>query len=393
MLSRILRWFPGWVRVRTEGGYPARLLNDLNRVGIPVWQIDRQGEILSFSCLAGDYRSIRPLSRRACVRMRMVHKRGLPFWRHRYRHRKGLIVGLALYIAILALLSGRIWVIQIPDTVGIDHATIRETIARSGVRLGARMDRVDIKGLQISGPDHLHGVGWITVNPSGCVAQVEVMKHAPTPQVVDLTHPSDMVALCDGRILKLSVRSGIPLVKEGEAVTAGTRLVLGRKGTDSGALCRSYGEVIAETRRQITLSIPLFYSRWVDAGKPVYRPTISLLCWDFPLYSKTPLQGKYRHFRTSRFLTAEQKTLPLGITLDTYTPQTAERAARTVEQAQRLTRATLKEQERALFVPDTYQKTEETILVRDGQLVLVATYLCQENIAIEVPPGHSLPDS
>ncbi len=393
MLSRVLRWFPGWVRVSTEGGYPARLLNDLNRCGIPVWQIDRRGETLSFSCLAGDYRSIRPLSRRACVRMRMVHKHGLPFWRHRYRHRKGLLMGLALYITILALLSGRIWVIQIPDTTGIDRSTILDTIAQSGVRLGARMGRVDIKGLQISGPDRLTGVGWITVNPSGCIARVEVTERAPTPQVVDLTHPSDMVALCDGRIVSISARSGIPLVKEGEAVTAGTRLILGRKGTEEGALCRAYGEIIAETRRQITLSVPLFYTRSMDAGKPVYRPTLSLLCWDFPLYSKTPLQGKNRHFRTSHFLTADEKTLPLGITLDAYVPQVSERAARTADQAERLARTALTQQEAALFTPGNYKKTGEKTFVRDGQFVLTATYLCQENIAVEVPPGHSLPDS
>ena len=27
MVSRIMRWFPGWVRVEAEGGYPERLLN------------------------------------------------------------------------------------------------------------------------------------------------------------------------------------------------------------------------------------------------------------------------------------------------------------------------------------------------------------------------------
>ena len=391
MLSRILRWFPGWVRVHTEGGYPARLLNELNRAGIVVWQIDRRGETLSFSCLAGDYRSIRPLSRRACVRMRMVHKHGLPFWRHRYRHRKGLLLGLALYATTLALLAGRIWVIQIPDTAGIDRATILNTIAQSGVRLGARMDRVDIIGLQISGPDRINGVGWITVNPSGCVARVEVAERAPTPQVVDLTHPSDMVALRDGRILRVSARSGIPLVQSGEAVTAGTRLIVGRKNTTEGGLCRAYGEVWAETSRQITLTVPLFYEQSLDAGKPVRRPTISLFCWDFKLYSETPLQGKNRHFCTKHFVTSGEKVLPLGVTVDTYVPQISQRAARTKEQAERLARSTLKQQESILFTPDNYQKIDETTAVRDGRFVLTVSYLCQENIAVEVPPGHSLP--
>ena len=29
VLTPVWRWFPGWVRVETEGGYPERLLNGI----------------------------------------------------------------------------------------------------------------------------------------------------------------------------------------------------------------------------------------------------------------------------------------------------------------------------------------------------------------------------
>ena len=88
MVSRLLRWVVGWVRVVTEGGYPERLLNDLTAAHIPIWNVHRRGEETRFSCMAGDYRRLRPLARRACLRMRVGQKHGLPFWRHRYRHRR-----------------------------------------------------------------------------------------------------------------------------------------------------------------------------------------------------------------------------------------------------------------------------------------------------------------
>ena len=113
MVSRVMRWFPGWVRVEAEGGYPERLINAMTQAQIAMWNVRRKGESVRFSCLAGDYRSLRPMAKRACVRMRMRHKHGLPFMRHRYRRRKGLVVGLVLYMLVLAWLSPRIWVIEV----------------------------------------------------------------------------------------------------------------------------------------------------------------------------------------------------------------------------------------------------------------------------------------
>ena len=234
MVSRMMRWFPGWVRVEAEGGYPERLLNAVTAARIAVWGVRRHGECLRFSCLAGDYRALRPMARKACVRMRMRHKHGLPFWRHRYRHRRGLLVGLALYILVLAWLSPRIWVIEVTGNAVTPTETILAAAAQRGVTLGARMDRVDVKGLQIGGTKDMPTVSFITVNPSHNVARIEVTEREESPPSLDLTQPSDMVALRDGRILRMEVYSGHKLVMEGEAVTAGTRLVTGRVETELG---------------------------------------------------------------------------------------------------------------------------------------------------------------
>lgn len=394
VLSRVMRWFPGWVRVETEGGYPERLLNDLTAVGVPVWHVRRREEWTRFSCLAGDYRSLRPLARRACVRMRLRQKHGFPFWRHRYRHRKGLLVGLALYGVILALLAPRIWVVQVVGNTDTPTEEILAVARQRGVVIGARMDQLDIKGLQINGPDDLPTLSWITVNPNSCVARVEVTERIPTPEVIDLSVPSDIVALRDGRILRMEVRSGRRLVRDGEAVTAGTVLITGRVETDLGEkLYRSYGEVWAETQRRITVSVPLLYTRPVPEGTVIYRPTVTFLCWDFPLYSNSALQGDWIHRQTRYFLTARDMTLPLGVTNDYYLPVVAQKTARTAEQARLLAEQQLAAQEAALFAPNTYEQLTREGEIREGVYVLTATYRCRENIAAEVPIGQTLPIS
>ena len=392
MVSRVMRWFPGWVRVEAEGGYPERLLNAVTASHIAVWNVRHRGESVYFSCLAGDYRGLRPMARRACVRMRMRHKHGLPFWRHRYRHRRGLLVGLALYVLVLALLAPRIWVIEVTGNTTIPTETVLEVARRRGVEIGARMDNVDVKGLQIGGTADLPQLAFVTVNPSYCVARIEVTEREQPPSHTDLTEPSDVVALRDGRILRMEVVSGQKLVKEGEAVTAGTRLITGRLETEMGEkLYRSYGTVWAETRRQITVSVPLSYEYDEPTGEVICQPTVTFLCWQIPLYSSSPLQQKTRQYQASHYLTIGDTVLPIGVTNTYLMPTETHTATRTEAEAQALAEQQLAEREAALFLPDSYEETERQGGVEEGAYVLRVSYLCREDIAVEVPLDGSLP--
>lgn len=394
MVSRMMYWFPGWVRVEAEGGYPERLLNVMTLNRIAVWNIHRRGEFIRFSCLAGDYRALRPMARKACVRMRLRQKHGLPFWRHRYRHRRGLLVGLALYIAVLTLLSPRIWVIEVSGNTVTPTETVLAVARQRGVYIGARMDEVDVKGLQIGGTKDLPTVSFITVNPSHNVARIEVTEREQLPPPLDLSQPSDMVALRDGRILSMEVYSGQKLVKVGEAVAAGTRLITGRVDTEMGEkLYRSYGEVWAETRRQITVTVPLNYEYTEPTGEVICRPTVTFFWWQIPLYSNIPLQVETQQYQASHFLTIRGTTLPMGVTNTYLMPLETLSATRTAEQAQALAEQQLAEKEAALFAPDAYTETARQGEVVDGAYVLRVTYLCRENIAVEVPlDGNLLAD-
>ena len=392
MVSRIMRWFPGWVRVEAEGGYPERLLNAITAARLAVWGVRRRGECLRFSCLAGDYRTLRPMARKACVRMRVRQKHGLPFWRHRYRHRRGLLVGLALYIAVLAWLSPRIWVIEVTGNTVTPTETILAAARQRGVVLGGRMDEIDVKGLQIGGTKDMPTVSFITVNPSHNVARIVVTEREESPPSLDLSQPSDLVALRDGRILRMEVYSGQKLVLEGEAVTAGTRLVTGRVESELGEkLYRSYGAVWAQTRRSITVSVPLTYTYTRPVGEVICRPTIRFFCWKIPLYSNLPLQQQTRQYQAFHDVIIGDTTLPLGITTAYLQPVEEVIATRTETEAQALAEAELAEKEAALFLPDGYEETARQGRVEDGFYVLHVDYLCRENIAVEVPLDGNLP--
>ena len=392
MVSRVLRWFPGWVRVEAEGGYPERLINMVTDARIALWNVRRKGESLRFSCLAGDYRALRPIARKSCVRLRMRHKHGWPFLRHRYRRRKGLLIGLVLYVLVLAWLSPRIWVIEVSGNTKTATEDILAVAEQRGVILGARMKGIDVKGLQIGGTKDMPTVAFITVNPSHNIARIEVTEREQKEPPLDLTQPSDIVALRDGRILRMEVYSGQKLVMEGEAIKAGTKLVSGRVETELGEkLYRSYGEIWAETRRQITVTIPLTYTYTEPTGEVICRPTITFFSWQIPLYSSTPLQEKAQQHQATHFVSVDGTTLPLGVTNTYLIPVKTISATRTEEQAQALAEQQLAEKESTLFLPESYEELSRRERVEEDVYILQVEYLCRENIAVEVPLDSNLP--
>ncbi len=392
MISRIMRWFPGWVRVEAEGGYPERLLNEVTAAQIAAWNVHRKDESVRFSCLAGDYRSLRPMARKACVRMRIRHKHGLPFWRHRYRRRKGLLAGLALYMLVLMWLSSRIWVIEVTGNTITPTEDILEIARQHGVMVGAPMAGVDVKGIQIGGTKDMPTLSFMSVNPSHCVARIEVVEREQATPPLDLSQPSDMVALRDGRILRMEIYGGQKLVKEGEAVVAGTRLVAGCIQTEMGEkFYRSYGKVWAETRREITVTVPLTYSYTEPTGEVICQPTITFFKWKIPLYSALPLQKRTLQYQAVHMINVDETVLPIGVVNTYVLPVKTVAATRTEEQAIALAEKQLVKKETDLFLPDSYTELSRQGGVEDGVYVLHVEYLCREDIAVEVPLNENLP--
>ncbi len=385
-LVSVLRYFSGWVTVQTEGGYPEKMLNRLTAEHIPVWRVRRKKEKMYFCCFAGDYCRLRTPSRRAYVRMRVSKKHGFPFWIHRYRRRKGLLAAAILYALILFLLAPRIWVIQVNGNTDTPESVILEQAALFGVQIGSRMDRIAIKELEISGLDRLPSLSWITVNPTGCIAQIDVSERKPTPLVRDLSVPSDLVALRDGKILSVLVPGGDLTVQVGEAVSAGTVLATGRRVTEQGEkLYRSYGEVMAQTERQITITVPLLYVRTVLSGKAVCRPTVNFLGWQIPLFCPLEDETLTETKTVSHFLTSGESVLPLGVTVDYVVGTDQVVTARSREQARSLAEKQLKQQEKILFSEADVRETSRSERIMGRSLLLTAHYSCIENIAVEVP--------
>ena len=104
MLVGILRFFKGTVRFRATGQSPERLLNLCAKRGIALWNARPTAKGLEAAINAKEYKSLRPIARRARVKTQILSKRGAPFVAAKYKGRIGIPIGAALGFALLVLL-------------------------------------------------------------------------------------------------------------------------------------------------------------------------------------------------------------------------------------------------------------------------------------------------
>lgn len=390
MWLKLLRFFYGYVSFTATGGFPERFLSEAAALGLQITDSCRRGERFFAACPAAQYRLLRPIAKRACMRLKITQKRGVYFRLFPYRKRIGIPIGLVLAAVLLWVLSGRIWVVTVETDTPVNEAQIKAAVAESGVYVGCKLRNVDMQALRIEALSKLDNLVYVAVNPAGCVARVTVNTRMPTPDIQYFNDGcSNLVATRDGRIVKTEIYSGKGAVKIGDGVTAGMVLVSGTVDTDKGNLFlkRSAGRIIAETTHTLTATVPFTETQFLPSGKPVFRPYVRFLSFDIPLFSHTPLAGRHTVNTYLRLPANSEFSLPIGIIDTRYIPLAETVITHTREQAGSLAAQRIQAQIAALTDSGIAVKEELTrkTTVTDNDYTVTVTLLCEENIAKEIP--------
>lgn len=381
---RFLRWLMGWVRLETEGGFPEKLLNGVAKTGIALWNSCRQGVRMTTCCYARQYKKLRPFAKKACVRMRVLERHGLPFLLHRYRARAGIFAGILVYVLLLQFLSGRIWIVDIKGNEQVTETAIREVLEPLGVREGDDFKKLDVPSLQLTALQSLPDLTWIAVNLEGSTVHVQVRERGSHAPMEDDAFPSNIKAARDGRILKIETTSGQAMVQAGDAVTKDTLLISGVVDSKTGPLLkRASGRVVAETSRTLTAEVPLEETLLLPTGDSIFRPVFSLFGIRVPLYTDGAVPNEHALETQRHMLSAYGKELPVGFICDRYVLLKPSPVIRTEEEAAALAEELLDEREQTELGRAEVTASSREGRVENGVYILTGTYACIEDIGVE----------
>ncbi len=315
LILKFFRHVLGYVCFTASGGFSERFLNLCRSRNIKLWELKCKNGIITACTDCESYRNIRPVARKSGMKVRIKKKIGMPFFLERHSRRIGVIIGVAMCIAVLCILSTRIWSIDVIGNVRVPSEEIIGVFEELGIRKGVSSRKTDITAVEIAALQRLPEISWLNINIDGSAALIEVRETEKPPNTDDDDTPGDIVAARDGQIIILRPFNGTQEEKIGNPVLKGDLLISGiRENKDlTVSFCRAEGYVVARTNRSIGVS----QERTVKVMKPVSRDKKYIL--DF-LFFTVPF-GKISDssYREKSDLYINGVTLPVSITECTQT--------------------------------------------------------------------------
>ncbi len=223
-----LNYLFGYLNITIEGFFIERFINTATSKKIFLWNVKRKNDsVLNANISINDFKQIKEITRKTKCRIKINQKKGLPFLFHRYKKRKILFVLLFLIILIIMISSRYIWNIQIIGTENIDTNQLLQQLKENGLEIGKIKTKVDTKNIIQNIRLERADISWMEINLKGTNAIVNVVEAQSKPKIVDDNEHCDIISDKKGVITKITAQRGTPVVKVGDIVEKGTKLIAG----------------------------------------------------------------------------------------------------------------------------------------------------------------------
>lgn len=227
MLLKLLRAFFGYVRAEVYGSAPERFMNLLIKHEIIVWDVERTEHGFTFFTGRRNLLSMKPYLRKTNMKIKVLEKRGMPYFLRRNRKRAAFVFGFLLFIGLLYGLSLFVWEVRIEGETTLVAETLLDRIEEAYIPLGTLKSTVDCNGLEQSLRKDYPEISWVSCELKGTVLTVHLEEGSASKPPRQEERAGDLVAAEDATITKMITRQGTPISKLGDEVKKGDILISG----------------------------------------------------------------------------------------------------------------------------------------------------------------------
>ena len=393
-----INYLRGSLWIEVTGAFPERFLNLCAQGGVAFWALELPDQhTLCLRIARRDAKQVEELARRVGCNLTVLERSGLPHFLQRFRRRYTLLLGLALALCAVAVLSRFILTVEVSGNERVSTECILEELKKLGVRPGAYGPSIDENLVCNQVRLALDELSWIAVNLHGTRAEVLVAERTPKPQVVDEGIPAHIVADGAGIITKLRVLNGQAKFDVGDTVVDGEILISGvmdleepqYSTIDMGTLTvRAEGVVWARTWRTLSAVIPLEAAVKAYTGEQITRRSLTFFSHRLQFYKNGGISyKKYDKMAQARNLSLPKVgTVPVALTRETVREYDLTTALIDPKAAEQLLRTQLEARLHALVADHDGQvvHTAFSSAQSDGMLKVTLVAECSEQIGKSV---------
>lgn len=265
--------FKGQVEVIVSGENWIDLINEAVSIGIHFNHIEQMDELNArITVPLVQFYSFISLVKKHQLKMKIIHKRGFPFFMHRIQRRKWFAIGFIIFFLSLYLLSSFIWRIEVEGNENIPESHVLSVLKKEGIYIGQwKRKLADRETLQYRLMQQLPKTSWVGIRLEGTRLIVTVVEKKEIEPLDENNRegPFHIVARKNAVIRDIRVEQGNPLVKVNDVVQKGQLLVSGIYGDPnqtSGKIVGAKGKVLGEVWYESDVVIPLVRERKVYTG-------------------------------------------------------------------------------------------------------------------------------
>jgi len=328
------------------------------------------------------YRNIRKPAHKSGMKVKIIRKRGLPFFVKYNKARVGVLIGAFVSVVLLFLSSCVLWDVEVTGNTRIKNEELLESLSGYDVRVGSVKSEIDTKSVESQLLKDYPELSWVSINIFGMKAVLEVKENKDMPEIIDDNIPMNIVAKKDGRIILVNGYSGTNVVKEKDVVLSGDLLISGIKINQDGSerAVRAKGKVFAETTTNLSCEVSRFKDVQLISETNV-RHKIYVLGVEIPLWVKCKGEKLYNG---KKLLKGDSTMLPLGITWDVSYVLNYETIEMTEEEMRLLSLSEVVKKKRNEFSDECeILKTEYKKKATEKGIVIENKVVAKENIALE----------
>ena len=253
-----------------------KLLNALNREGIAVLKAKKTSKIgCEIVIYALFCKKVVAILNQKCYNNIYITKVGwYALWQKCMQH-VAFFVAICLLVPMLVASSAFCLNIKVDST--LPTTQVVDALHQLGVRRGMLISNVDCKSLANKLACQLNA-SYALVDKQGSTLFVKLIEAQLSNPPINLAQPSDVVASCDGVIVRMVVVQGNALVKVGDTVVAGQVLVEGKRVFSDGTyqpVC-AVAQVWATVSETASVAHQPVQNVLVDTNKTFVRTTIRL---------------------------------------------------------------------------------------------------------------------
>lgn len=262
-MRHLWEWFCGYICVFLSGRQINRFMNLCSKNGIRLWLISHElGRGLRVNIRLRDFYDLKPYLRKTKTRLKIISKKGFPFWCHRHPRLKWfLCIGFFVFgIGIYSL--SFVWNIEVKGNEKVSTQEIISCLEDNSIDIGLKKNSINCPNIELLLREQFQEIGWVSVyfeHTNLCVEVKESLYDVIELPEEEYGKMYNLVANKDATIHTIITRAGQAIVKEGQNVKQGDILVLGQSEIfdDSGEIRETlyfkadaliYGDVFYEIR-------------------------------------------------------------------------------------------------------------------------------------------------